>query len=61
MLGSDGTTTCVEVGDDQVGAKNTEPDGPTPRGERLLVRGYEFTSSLTSQEHPLTPPLVGDL
>ena len=56
MLGSNGTTTCVEVGDDQVGAKNTEPDGPTPRGERLLVRGYEFTSSLTSQEHPLAPP-----
>ena len=47
-LGSDGATACVEVGDDQVRAKNTEPDGPTPRGEGLLFRGYEFPSSLTS-------------
>ena len=61
MLGSDGTTTCVEVGDDQVGAKNTEPNGPTPRGERLFVRGYEFTSSLTSQEHLLAPPPLWEI
>ena len=47
----------VEVGDDQVGAKNTKPDGPTPRGKGLLVRGYEFPSRLTSQEHPPTPPV----
>ena len=52
---------CVEVGDDQVEAKNTEPDGPTPRGEGLLVWGYEFSSSLTSQEHPPASLLVGDL
>ena len=36
-LGSDEATVCVEIGDDQVGAKNTEPDGPTPQGEGLLV------------------------
>ena len=53
--------TYVEVGDDQVGAKNTEPDGPTSPGEGLLVRGYEFPSSLTSQEHPLAPPCGGSL
>ena len=52
---------CVEVGDDQVEAKNTEPDGPTPWGERLLIRGYEFPSSLTYQEHPPASLLVGDL
>ena len=45
----------VEVGDDQVGAKNIALDGPTPRGEGLLVRGYEFPSILTSQEHPSAP------
>ena len=59
MLGSDGTTTCVEVMDDQVGAKNTEPDGPTPRVEGFLVREYKFPSSLTSQEHPPAPPCGG--
>ena len=52
---------CVEVGDDQVGVKNTELDDPTPQGEGLLVRGYEFPSSLTSQEHLLALLLVGDL
>ena len=52
---------CVEVGDDQVGVKNTELDDPTPQREGLLIRGYEFPSSLTSQEHPPTPLLVGDL
>ena len=57
-MGSNGATACVEVGDDQEGAKNTEPDGPTPRGEGLLVRGYEFPSSLTSQEHPPAPVLL---
>ena len=60
-LGSGGATACVEVGDDQVGAKNTEPDGPIPRGEGLLVRGYEFSSSLTSQEHPLAPLLLWEI
>ena len=56
---------CVEVGDDQVGddqvgAKNTAPDDPTPLGEGLLIQGYEFLSSLASQEHPPAPH-VGDL
>ena len=50
----------VEVGDDQVGAKNTAPDDPTPWGEGLFIRGYEFLSSLASQEHPHALH-VGDL
>ena len=33
-LGSDGAMACVEAGDDQLGTKNTEPDGPTTLGER---------------------------
>ena len=60
-MGSNGATACVEVGDDQEGAKNIEPNGPTPRGEGLLVRGYEFPSSLTSQEHPPTPLLLWEI
>ena len=47
-MGSDGAMACVEVGDDQVGVKNIAADGPTPWGEGLLVRGYEFLSSLAS-------------
>ena len=56
-MGSDGATACMEIGDDQVGAKNTEPDGPTLQGKGLLVREYEFPSSLTSQALP--PPSCG--
>ena len=59
-MGSDEAMACVEVGDDQVGVKNIAPDGPTPWGEGLFVRGYEFLSSLASQEHPPAPH-VGDL
>ena len=59
-MGSDEAMACVEVGDDQVGAKNIAPDGPTLWGEGLLVQGYEFLSSLASQEHPPAPH-VGDL
>ena len=29
MLGSDGATACLRMGDDQIGAKDTESDGPT--------------------------------
>ena len=39
------------VGDDWVGAKNTEVDGLTIQGNELLVRGYEFPSGLIHQEH----------
>ena len=42
-----------EIGDYQIGAKNTESDGSTPRGKGLLVRGGEFSSRLASQEPPL--------
>ena len=50
-LGFDKTTVNAGVGDDQVGAKNTEVDGLTIRGNELLVRGYEFPSGLIRQEH----------
>ena len=40
-----------EVRDDQVGAKITELDGLTIRGEELLIRGYEFPFGLIHQEH----------
>ena len=50
-LGSDGATACVEIGDDQAGAKN-RTDGPTPQGKGLLIREYEFPPSLPSQEPP---------
>ena len=36
----------AEAGDNQVGAKNTEVDGLTIRGNELLVRGYEFPFGL---------------
>ena len=39
-----------KLGDNQIGAKNTESDGPTPQGKGLLVRGCEFPSRLTFQE-----------
>ena len=53
---------CAEAGDDQIGAKNTEPDGPMARGKGLFVWGYEFPSSLTLQEsHRAIPPIVGNL
>ena len=56
----------AKVKDDRVGAKNTELDELTIRGNKLLIRGYEFSSSLIHQEHeggsvPLPPPLVEDL
>ena len=54
-MGSNGAMACVEIVDDQIGAKNTEPDGPTPRVKGLLVRGCEFPSRLDSQEPPLLP------
>ena len=47
-----------EIGDDQIRAKNTESDGPTPRGKGLLVQGGEFSFRLASQEPPL---FLGDL
>ena len=37
-------------GDDRVGAKNTEVDGLTIRGNKLPVRWYESPSSLIFQE-----------
>ena len=45
-LGFDETTVDAEVRDDQVGAKNTELDGLTIRGNELFVWGYEFSSGL---------------
>ena len=36
----------AEVRDDRVGAKNTELDELTIRKKELLIRGYEFSSSL---------------
>ena len=61
-LGFNGATAYAEAGDDQVGANNIESDGPTTRGKGLLVRGYEFPSSLTPQEpHRVIPPTMGDL
>ena len=50
-LGFDETTINAEAGNDRVGAKNTEVDGLTIRGNELLVRGYEFPSGLIRQEH----------
>ena len=50
-LGFDEVTVNAEARDDRVGAKNTELDGLTVRGEELLVWGYEFSSSLIHQEH----------
>ena len=72
-LGFDETTVNAEVRDNRVGAKNTELDGLTIRGNELLVRGYEFPSGLIHQEHeggicapppgnnPLPPPPPGPL
>ena len=45
-LGFDETTVNIGVGDGRVGAKNTEVDRLTIRGNELLVRGYEFPSGL---------------
>ena len=61
MLGSNGTTACLGMGDDQIGAKNAESNTALrPRGKGLLVRGCEFPTPLASQE--LSPlPLLGDL
>ena len=39
------------LSDDRVGAKNTEIDGLTVRGNKLLVREYEFPSGLICQKH----------
>ena len=50
-LGFDGATVNAEVRDDRVGTKNTKLDSLTIRGKELLVRGYEFPSGLTHQEH----------
>ena len=50
-LGFDEALVNAEVKDDRVGAKNTELDGLTVRGEELLVQGYEFPSGLIHQEH----------
>ena len=72
-LGFDETTVNAGVGDDRVGAKNTEVDGLTIRGNKLLVRRYEFSSGLIRQEHeggicaPFLPgsrnppPLLGEI
>ena len=70
-LGFDEIMVNAEVRDDRVGAKNTELDGLSIRGNELFVWGYEFPSGLIHQEHeggsvPLTPPprallLVEDL
>ena len=51
------------VGDDRVGAKNTEVDGLMIRGNELLVRGYEFPSGLIRKEHEggiCAPSLLGN-
>ena len=52
----------VGVEDNRVGAKNTEVDGLTIRGNELLVRGYEFSSGLIHQGHEgriRAPPTQG--
>ena len=36
----------AEAGDNRVGAKNIEVNGLTIRGNKLLVRGYEFPFGL---------------
>ena len=50
-LGFDKAIINADVKDDRVGTKNTELDGFTIRGKELLIQGYEFSSSLTHQEH----------
>ena len=50
-LGFDKATVNAEVRDDRVGAKNIELDGLMVWEEELLVRGYEFSSSLIHHEH----------
>ena len=50
-LGFDETTVNIGVGDGRVGAKNTEVDRLTIRGNELLVRGYEFPSGLIRQKY----------
>ena len=71
-LGFDQTTVNAGVGDDRVGAKSTEVGGLTIRRNELLIRGYEFPSSLIHQEHERgiyahslpgsrKPPLLGEI
>ena len=55
---TDRATACVGIGDDQIGVKNTESDGPTPWGKGLIVRRCEFPSPLISQEFP---PLLWEI
>ena len=45
-LGFDETMVNAEAGDNQVGAKNIEVNELTIRGNKLLVRGYEFPFGL---------------
>ena len=70
--GFDETTVNAGVGDDRLRAKNTEVDGLTIRGNKLLVRRYEFSSGLIRQEHEggicapfppreSEPPLLGEI
>ena len=54
-VGLNGVTACLGTGDDQIGAKNIESDGPTSQGKGLLVRECEFSTPLTSQEPPFSP------
>ena len=49
-LGFVETTVNADVGDDQVGAKNTEVDELMIRGNELLIWGYESPSGLILQE-----------
>ena len=49
------------MGDDQIGAKNTESDGPTPQGERTprprmwILNSFRFPGAFPP------PPILGDL
>ena len=45
-LGFDETMVNAEAGDNRVEAKNIEVNGLTIRGNKLLVRGYEFSFGL---------------
>ena len=49
-LGFVETTVNADVGDDQVGAKNTEVDELMIQGNELLIWGYESPSGLIHQE-----------
>ena len=50
-LGFDETMVNAKAGDNRVGAKNIEVNGLTIRGNKLLVRGYEFPFGLIHQGH----------